>query len=82
MPIVFLTGHGDIPTSVQAIKAGAEDFLSKPVSKKTLLDAVQRALARYEEAREQTLRLDALRALVATLRRGKARSLRWSYAES
>ena len=67
LPIVFLTGHGDIPTSVQAIKAGAEDFLSKPVSKKTLIDAIQRALVRYEEARERSLRLGALRALVASL---------------
>ena len=67
LPIIFLTGHGDIPTSVRAIKAGAEDFLPKPVSKKTLIDAIQRALARYEEAREQSLRLGALRALVASL---------------
>jgi RNA polymerase sigma factor (sigma-70 family) len=67
LPIIFLTGHGDIPMSVRAIKAGAEDFLPKPVSKKTLIDAIQRALARYEEARRQSLRLGALRALVASL---------------
>jgi FixJ family two-component response regulator len=65
LPIVFLTGHGDIPMSVRAIKTGAEDFLSKPVPKKTLLEAVERALARYEERREQHDRLTALRALVA-----------------
>src|SRR5438067_8571383 len=46
LPIVFLTGHGDIPTSVRAIKAGAEDLLSKPVEKKVLLEAIERALAR------------------------------------
>jgi RNA polymerase sigma factor (sigma-70 family) len=67
LPIVFLTGHGSIPMSVQAIKAGAEDFLSKPVSKKTLLEAVERALARYRQRREQRDRLDDLRARVATL---------------
>jgi FixJ family two-component response regulator len=67
LPIVFLTGHGDIPTSVRAIKAGAEDFLPKPVSKKTLIDAIQRALARYEETCERNLRLGALRALMASL---------------
>jgi FixJ family two-component response regulator len=67
LPIVFLTGHGNIPASVRAIKAGAEDFLSKPVEKKPLLDAVQRALARHEVAREHHERLAALRALVATL---------------
>ncbi len=65
LPIVFLTGHGDIPMSVRAIKTGAEDFLSKPVPKKTLLEAVERALARYEEGRDQHARLTALRALVA-----------------
>ena len=67
LPIVFLTGYGDIPTSVRAIQAGAEDFLSKPVSKETLLAAVERALARYEEARELHVRLTSLRALVDTL---------------
>jgi RNA polymerase sigma factor (sigma-70 family) len=67
LPIVFLTGYGDIPSSVRAIKAGAEDFLSKPVSKETLLAAVERALARYQEAHERHARLAALRALVDTL---------------
>lgn len=67
LPIVFLTGHGDIRMSVRAIKAGAEDFLLKPVSRKTLIEAIQRALVRQEEAREQNLRLGSLRALVATL---------------
>ena len=67
LPIVFLTGHGDIPMSVRAIKAGAEDFLSKPVSRKTLIEAIRRALTRYEEARGRNLQLDALRSLVASL---------------
>jgi RNA polymerase sigma factor (sigma-70 family) len=67
LPIVFLTGHGDIATSVRAIKAGAEDFLLKPVTKAQLLGAIERALARYEEGREQNARLNSLRALVTTL---------------
>lgn len=67
LPIVFLTGHGDIRMSVRAIKAGAEDFLSKPVSKQTLIEAIQRALVRDQEAREQNLRLASLRAVAATL---------------
>jgi FixJ family two-component response regulator len=67
LPIVFLTGHGDIPMSVQAIKTGAEDFLSKPVLKKTLLETIKRALARYEDGRERRERLTALRTLVASL---------------
>jgi RNA polymerase sigma factor (sigma-70 family) len=66
LPIIFLTGYGDIPTSVRAIKTGAEDFLSKPVPQKTLLEIVERALERYEAGREQRERLDALRTLVAT----------------
>ncbi len=67
LPIIFLTGHGDIPTSVRAIKAGAEDFLSKPVSTAALREAIDRALERYDATREQHQQLDALRALVATL---------------
>jgi FixJ family two-component response regulator len=67
LPIVFLTGHGDIRMSVRAIKAGAEDFLSKPVSRKTLIEAIQRALVRQQEACEQNLRLSSLRAVAATL---------------
>ena len=41
LPIIFITGHGDIPTSVQAIKAGAEDFLTKPVAKERLIDVIK-----------------------------------------
>ena len=67
LPIIFLTAHGDIPGSVRAIKAGAEDFLSKPISKAALLTALDRALIRYEERRQRRDRLDNLRALVATL---------------
>jgi FixJ family two-component response regulator len=67
LPIVFLTGHGDIPTSVKAVKAGAEDFLSKPVTRVTLLEAINRALVRHRQAREQHDRLAALRSLVAAL---------------
>jgi len=46
LPVVFLTGHADVPTSVRAMKAGAVDFLEKPVTRDTLLDALRRALAR------------------------------------
>jgi FixJ family two-component response regulator len=67
LPIVFLTGQGSIPMSVQAIKAGAEDFLSKPVSKHALFEAVERALARYAQRREHHDRLDSLRVVVSRL---------------
>jgi FixJ family two-component response regulator len=64
LPIVFLTGHGDVPTSVRAIKAGAEDLLLKPVGKEVLLETIDRALQRYLDRRRQHDRLSALRALV------------------
>ena len=61
LPIVFLSGHGDIPMSVRALKAGAHDFLTKPVAAADLLAAVSRAAARHAEARLQHGELDALR---------------------
>lgn len=67
LPIVFLTGHGDIPMSVRALKSGAEDFLVKPVSKTVLVDAISRALARYEDERERRDRLGGLRVKLASL---------------
>jgi RNA polymerase sigma factor (sigma-70 family) len=67
LPIVFLTGYADIGTSVRAIKAGAEDFLTKPVPKKDLLAAIERALNRYEEMREHDSRIATLRSLVSRL---------------
>ena len=67
LPIVFLTGHADTPTTVRAIKAGAEDFLTKPVSSEQLIDAIERAMARYQSAHNQRSKLDSLRALAAAL---------------
>jgi FixJ family two-component response regulator len=67
LPIVFLTGHGDVPTSVRAIKGGAEDFLSKPAPKKELLAAIERALNRQKEEHDQEGRIAALRSLVSKL---------------
>lgn len=52
LPVVFVTGHGDIPMSVQAMKAGAVDFLTKPVNRDTLLTAVNAALARGAAQRD------------------------------
>ena len=67
LPIVFLTGHGDIPTTVQTIKAGAQDFLTKPVSSDQLLGAVERALANHQTVRDRRDRLDIQRALITSL---------------
>ena len=67
LPVVFLTGHADVPSSVRAMKAGAVDFLEKPVERATLLAALRRALER--DAAERAARDEAarLRALFATL---------------
>ena len=62
MPVIFLTGHGNIPTSVEAMRHGAEDFLTKRAPKEALLDAVKRALARDARAREERERRRELRA--------------------
>jgi FixJ family two-component response regulator len=67
LPIIFLTGHADVPTSVRTIKAGAEDFLTKPVPKKDLFAAIERALKRCEEIRDHDSRIDALQSLVSRL---------------
>jgi FixJ family two-component response regulator len=67
LPIIFLTGNPDIPTTVQAIKAGAEDFLIKPVTSVILLAAIERAVARHDVSRKLQSELNFLRARVATL---------------
>jgi FixJ family two-component response regulator len=67
LPIIFVSGHGDIPTSVLAVKAGAADFLTKPVASDVLLRAVQQAIARDREDRTRHEGLDALRARFRTL---------------
>ena len=67
LPILFLTGHGDIPSSVQAMRDGAEDFLEKRAPKEKLLDAVTRALVRDAREREARNRQRELRALFDTL---------------
>src|SRR4029079_18595979 len=67
LPIIFVTGYADTPATVRAIKAGAEDFLTKPASSAQLIDAIERAMTRYESARRQRNELNSFRGLVATL---------------
>jgi RNA polymerase sigma factor (sigma-70 family) len=67
LPIVFLTGYPDVSTTVRTIKAGAEDFLTKPVSSDELLRTIERAIARHEAARGLKSRLDIVRAHIAKL---------------
>jgi FixJ family two-component response regulator len=61
IPIIFITGHGDIPMAVQAMKAGAVEFLRKPFREQELLDAVQQALERDRKSREQRAEIAELR---------------------
>jgi FixJ family two-component response regulator len=62
IPIIFITAHGDIPMSVQAMKAGAVEFLTKPFRSQDLLDAIQLAIAGDRETRKVRARLAVLRA--------------------
>src|SRR6202022_4509403 len=60
IPIIFITGHGDIPMTVQAMKAGAAEFLTKPFREQHLLDAIEQALERDRKAREQRAKTEEL----------------------
>jgi FixJ family two-component response regulator len=67
IPIIFITAHGDIPTSVKAMKSGAVEFLTKPFRNQDLLEAVHQALDRDRLARDQQNKLDELRTRYETL---------------
>jgi FixJ family two-component response regulator len=77
LPVIFLTGHGDIPSSVEAMKAGALDFLTKPVRGAALLEAVRSALEK-DKARLKTQReLNLIRSRIETLTSREFEVLRW-----
>src|SRR5215468_2924848 len=67
LPIIFLTGHGDIPKSVQAMKHGASDFLTKPVDDADLLAAVRAAIEKHRALRQEQAELSEIRAHLSTL---------------
>jgi len=67
MPIVFISGHGDIPTSVKAMKAGAVEFLTKPLVEGDVLESVRQAIARDRAAREEQAEIDVLKARYESL---------------
>jgi FixJ family two-component response regulator len=67
LPVVFLTGHGDVPSTVRAMRAGAVDFLTKPVEREALFDALRRAFERDERRRGERVEADALRERFAGL---------------
>jgi len=76
IPIIFITGHGDIPMSVQAMKAGAVEFLTKPFRDQDLLDAIEQALERDRTARRQRAEMAALRQRYETLT-AREREVMW-----
>ena len=67
IPIVFLTGHGNIPASVQAMKAGAVEFLTKPFDEHDLLQAIQEAIERDRQNRQQHAEMHELQNLYESL---------------
>jgi FixJ family two-component response regulator len=67
LPIIFISGYTDIPVTVRALKAGAQDFLTKPVSSDDLFPAIERAFARHQTSREQRTKLDVVRSRIRTL---------------
>lgn len=69
MPVIFITGYGDIPMTVRAMKAGAFEFLTKPFRDQDLLDAVQRGLEQDRERRERQKTIEDIKARFRTLTR-------------
>lgn len=67
LPIIFLTGYADVPTTVRTIKAGAEDFLTKPVTSEQLIGAIEKAIANHQNSIGMKAKLDSLRSQLATL---------------
>jgi len=67
MPLLFLTGHGDVPTARAALKAGAFDFLEKPVDNDRLIELVAAALAKDEQRWQSTLQIERLQERMARL---------------
>jgi len=66
-PIIFITGHGTVPASVKALKAGAMDFLQKPFEDRELLDAISRGLEKHRRLRQEQKEMETLRSRLETL---------------
>jgi FixJ family two-component response regulator len=77
MPIVFITGHGDIPTTVRAMKAGAVEFLTKPLVEGDVLESIRQAIARDRTVRDQHVKTADLRARYASLTPREQEIMTW-----
>jgi FixJ family two-component response regulator len=77
VPIIFMSGHGDVPMSVRAMKAGAVDFLTKPFRDQDLLDAVQQALERDLQRRAEEQQVSGLRERFASLTAREREVMSW-----
>jgi FixJ family two-component response regulator len=82
MPIIFITGHGDIPMTVRAMKAGAVEFLTKPFRDQDLLDAIQQAIDQDRMVRQQRAELAALGTSEITIKIHRSQVMRKMRAES
>lgn len=82
LPVIFLTGHGDVPSSVKAMKAGALDFLTKPVRGVALLEAVRSALDKDKARLKAQRSLDSIRSRIETLSPREYEVFRWVIAGS
>ena len=80
LPVIFLTGHGDVPSSVKAMKAGALDFLTKPVRSQALLEAVRAALEKDNARLKAERDLTSIRDRIATLSPREYEVMRWVIA--
>jgi FixJ family two-component response regulator len=67
LPIIFITGHGDVPMAVHALRAGAVDFIQKPFSDQELLDRIQQALAQHARQWDEALKKSTVRKRIAKL---------------
>jgi len=77
IPIIFLTGHGDTPTGVKAMKDGAVDFLLKPIEEQALFEAIDRAIDKDAQLKEQRKETEEAKRLVATLTAREHETFRW-----
>jgi FixJ family two-component response regulator len=77
IPIIFITGHGDVPTSVQAMKAGALEFLTKPFADQVLLEAIRQAVKRHRAVRKQRAEMRQLRDRYESLTPREREVMRW-----